>query len=80
MKKIRLISKFATSQSEKETIEMHVLPSISRNKGNQTIKFGQLIGYNTSNIFLEKSTQILVANLFPDLFQRKSKLKVSLDH
>ena len=31
------------------------MPNISRNKSNQTIKFGQLIDSNTSNIFPEKS-------------------------
>ena len=35
--------------------KIHILPNISRNKGNQTMKFGQLIGYNMKNIFLEKS-------------------------
>ena len=35
-----------TSQTEKQIILLHRLPSISRNKGNQTMKFGQLIEYN----------------------------------
>ena len=40
----------------KQTIKIHVLPNISRSKGNnQAMKFGQLIEYNTRNIFLEKS-------------------------
>ena len=43
-----------TSQSGQQTIVMHILPNISRSKGNQTIKFGQLIEYNMRNIFLEK--------------------------
>ena len=34
---------------------MHILPNISRSKGNQAMKFGQLIEYNMANIFLEKS-------------------------
>ena len=38
-----------------QIIMMHALPSISENKGNQTVKFGQFIGYNMKNIFLEKS-------------------------
>ena len=29
----------------KKTIAIHILPSISRSKGNQTMKFGQLIEY-----------------------------------
>ena len=34
---------------------MHILPNISKSKGNQTIKFGQLIEYNLRNIFVENS-------------------------
>ena len=36
-------------------ITINLLPNISRSKSNQTMKFGQLIEYNTRNIFLEKS-------------------------
>ena len=32
-----------------------MLPNISRSKGNQTMKFGQLTECNMRNIFLEKS-------------------------
>ena len=32
----------------------YTLPNISRSKGNQTMKFGQLLKYNR-NIFVEKS-------------------------
>ena len=38
-KKLKLISKSVASQP----ITIHILPNISRSKGNQTIKFGQLI-------------------------------------
>ena len=38
-----------TSQSGKQTIAMQILP-----KGNQTMKFGQLLEYNMKNISLEK--------------------------
>ena len=44
-----------TSQPGKQTIAIHILPKISRIKGNQIVKFGQLIEYNMRNIFLEKS-------------------------
>ena len=44
-----------TSQSGKQTIAIHILSNISRSRGNQTIKFNQLIEYNLKNIFLEKS-------------------------
>ena len=49
-----LISKFMTSQTGWQTITIRILPNISRSKGNQTLKFGQLIEYNR-NIFLQKS-------------------------
>ena len=55
IRNIRLISKFMTSQSEKQTIAIHILSNISRRKGNQTMKFGQLIEYNMTNIFFQKS-------------------------
>ena len=34
---------------------IHILTNISRSKGNQVMKFGQLIEYKMGNIFLEKS-------------------------
>ena len=37
----------------KQTIAIHILPNISRSKGNQAMKFGRLIEYNTRNIFLK---------------------------
>ena len=44
-----------TSQLGKQTITIHTLHYTSRSKGYQTMKFGPLIKYNTSNIFLDKS-------------------------
>ena len=41
-----------TSQPGKQTIAIHILPNILKSKGNQIMKFGQLIEYNMSNIFL----------------------------
>ena len=49
------ILKFITSQPGLQTIAMHILPNISRSKGNQTRKFDQLIEYSMRNIFVEKS-------------------------
>ena len=43
-----------TSQSGLQTIAIHILPNISQSKGNQTMKFDQLIEYNKRNIFLQK--------------------------
>ena len=38
-----------------QIIAIHILTYISRGKGNQAMKFGQLIEYNLRNIFLEES-------------------------
>ena len=53
--KIRLISKSITSQPGEQTIAIHILPNISRTKGIQAMRFGQLIEYRTRKIFVEKS-------------------------
>ena len=52
--KIWFISKFMTSQPEKQLQYNTILPNISRSKGNMTMKFCQLLEYNMKNIFLEK--------------------------
>ena len=55
IRKIRLTSKFMASQPDLQTISIQILPNVSPSKGNQNIKFGQLIEYNKGNIFLQKS-------------------------
>ena len=55
IRKIKLISKFMTSQPDQQTIAINILINFSRSKGNQTMKFGQLTVYVIRNIFLEKS-------------------------
>ena len=55
IRKIRLILKLMPSQPGSQTITIHVLLNISRIKGNQIMKSGQLIEYNKRNIFLQKS-------------------------
>ena len=57
-----------TSQPGYQTIVIHILPNISRSKGNQTMKFGQLTECNIRNIFLENHTQIVVEKLVPNPF------------
>ena len=53
--------------------------SISQ-EGNQTMKFGQLIEYNTKNIhILEKSCTKCGVETIPILFSKKSKLGMFLD-
>ena len=54
IRKTSLTAKFMTSQSGQQTITKLILPNISQNKGNQTIKLGQLIECNKRNMFLEK--------------------------
>ena len=44
-----------TSHTEEQVIIIHILPNISRSKGNQAIKFSHLIAYKVRNIFLQKS-------------------------
>ena len=61
------------------TQTIHMLSNISRSKGNQTIKFGQLTEYNMKNIFLEKSYTKCGGKTIPRPFSKKSKLSISLD-
>ena len=79
IRKIRLISKCMTSQPGKQNIAIHILPNISPSKGNKTMKFGQLIEYNITNIFLEKSCTKCGGETIPLPFSEKSKLRISLD-
>ena len=59
IKKLKLISKFMTSQIMKQAIKIYILLNISRSKGNQAMKFGQLIEYHTEN-----ETERIVPDLF----------------
>ena len=56
-----------------------MLRNISRSKGNQTMKFGQLIDCNMRNIFLEKSYTKSNGETSPRPFSEKLKLSISLD-
>ena len=55
------------------------MSNISIGKGNQTMKFGQLIEYKMKYIFLEKPYIQCGREVSPRLFYKKSKLSVSLD-
>ena len=46
-----------TSEPGSETITTHILPNTSRNESNQTMKFGQLIECNKTNIFIQKPSR-----------------------
>ena len=70
---------FITPQAGQQTIVLHILPNVSRSKGNQTIKFDQLIECNMSKIFLEKSCTKCGGETSPRPFFEKLKLSISLD-
>ena len=57
----------------------HISSNISRSKGYQTMKFGQLIEYNMRNIFNEKSYTKCGQETSPRHFSGKLKLSISLD-
>ena len=40
------------SQTRQQTVVIHILPDISGSKGNQIMKFGQLIQHNMKNIWI----------------------------
>ena len=44
----------------KQVITIHRLPNISRSKGNQTLKFGQLIEQNMRKLLTKNHTQDVV--------------------
>ena len=72
IRKIRLISKFLTSQPGKQAITIHILPIISRSKGNRTEKFSQII------LFFKNHAENEAGRLVPDffLFFKKAVYKV----
>ena len=67
------------SQPGKQTIAIHMLPYISRNRDNQTVKFVQLIEYNIRKIFLEESYQKCGGETTPKPFSKKSKMSISMN-
>ena len=73
-----LISKFMTSQTRKQTIAIQLLPSISRGKENQTMKYGQLIECNVKNVFPESSYTKYGRETISRTYSKKLKLNISL--
>ena len=64
-----------TSQPGKQTITIYViLSNISRNKGNQAMKFSQLIEYSMRNIFLEILYTKCGGDTIARPFSKKTKL------
>ena len=69
-----------TSQPGQQTILIQILPNISRSNGNQTMKFGQLVECNMTNIFLEKSYTKCDRETSPTSFsEKKKKFIICLD-
>ena len=75
----RLISKFLTSKTGKQIITIHVLLNITRREGNQTMKFGQLIEYNTGKFFSKKSNTKCGREHNPKPLCKKLKFSISLN-
>ena len=53
-------------------VAKHILPNISKSKGNLTIKFGQLKEYSMTNIFLENFFAKCGEETIPRPFSKKS--------
>ena len=70
---------YMTSQAGQQAIVINILSNISKSKVNQTMKFGQLIEYNMSNIFLKKSYRKCGGETSPISFAGKLTLSISLD-
>ena len=79
IREIRLISKPMTLQPGKQTTAIQIFPNISRSKGNQTMRFGQLIEYNIGNIFVEKSCTKCFGETITRPLSKNAKLSIFLD-
>ena len=78
-KKTKVIFKLYNVTNWEQIITIHILPNISRSRGNQGMKFCQLIEHNIRNIFFEKSYTKCSGESRPRPFLKKSKLSISLD-
>ena len=56
------------SLARQQIIPIYILPTISRSKGNQAIKFGQLIKYSVRIFFLKNHAENEVGRLVLDIF------------
>ena len=68
-----------TTRPGEQIIAVNILSNIPRSKGDETMKFGQLIEYNMRNIFLQKSCTKCGGETIPRPFSKKLKLSISLD-
>ena len=62
-----------------QTIVIHVLPNILRNRGNQAMKFSHLKEYNMKNISLEKQCTKCGEKTGPRPFSEELKWSISLN-
>ena len=79
IRKIKLISKSTRPEPDKKTIATDLFPNMSRSKGNQAVKFDQLIEYNIRNIFVEKLYTKYGGETISCSLSKKSKLSISLN-
>ena len=63
--------KIMASQPWKQTTSIHILSNTSRSKDNQAMKFGHLIEFNMTNIFLKKSSIKYSGETIPRPFSKK---------
>ena len=61
------------SRPGKETIAIHILSSISRRRGTQTMRLGQLIEYNMRITFRKKRYTKYGGKTIPDPFLKNQK-------
>ena len=77
MKKNLLLRKIGYDVATWEANNCNVyMADISRTKGNQTVKFGQLIEHNMRNIFLEKQYTKCGGETSPKPFFKNIKIKL----
>ena len=68
-----------TSQPGYKTIVIHLLPNISKNKGNETMKIGQLRECKMRNIVLQKPDKKCGGETSFRWFSETLRLSVSLN-
>ena len=54
---------------------MHIFQNISSSKGNQTVKFAQLMEYNMKKNFIEKSYTKCGRETIPRSFSKQSEIE-----
>ena len=57
-----------TSKTKRQAVLINIFSDISKSKGDQAMKFNQLIEKSTRNIFLQKLCKNTAERVVPDLF------------